>query len=372
MRLLRLGPSIVVLAALAVALVAAEAARADSITATCTPGPCGTWQATNVRLTWDVQVPGADEHVDCGLVTIAQEGTTTRTCKAVSLSMPDPPILSATVTISIDRTAPMISVAVPDVSANLFGWHTSPFGIVFQGADSSAANARSGIAACTQASYSGPDTPDASIAGTCRDRAGNVSTPLIYSFKYDATSPALAPVGATAADRSVTLRWTRSEASVEIARTPGIANEAASVVYRGPAESFVDKRVKNGITYQYRATVTDVAGHATTQAISARPVRGLLTPADGARVAGAPSVAWTQILNADYYNIQFYRGSKKILSVWPRTTTYALKSTWKFQGRRFKLAPGAYRVYIWPGFGAFAKQRYGRIVGSRTFVVRPR
>ncbi len=371
MSVLRLRPLIGAFAALTVAAIGVQTARAESITATCTPGPCGTWQATNVRLTWDVLVPGADETVDCGLVTITQEGTTRRTCKALSLSMPDP-ILSATVTISIDKTAPVVIAAVPGVTPNLLGWHTSPFGIVFQGADSSTTTSTSGIAACTQASYSGPDTPGTSVSGTCRDRAGNLSPPLIYSFKYDATSPALAPVGATTADRAVTLRWKRSEAPVEIARTPGIANEAASVVYRGPAESFVDKRVKNGITYQYRATVTDVAGHATTQAVTARPARGLLAPANGARVTGAPRLAWTQILNADYYNIQLFRGSKKILSVWPRTTAYALRSGWRFQGKRFRLTPGTYRVYVWPGFGAFAKQRYGRIVGSRTFVVRAR
>ena len=370
MRLLRLGPSIVALASLAVAAIAVETARADSITATCTPGPCGTWQATNVKLTWDVQVPAAAAHVDCGLFTITQEGTTSKTCTAVDLSAM--PILFATVTISIDKTSPKVIAAVPEASPNLFGWHTSPFGIVFQGADSSAANAASGIAACTQASYSGPDTPDTSIAGTCRDRAGNVSTPLTYSFKYDATSPALAPVNARADDRAVTLRWTRSEAPVEIARTPGIANEAASVVYRGPAESFIDTKVKNGITYQYRATVVDAAGHAAIQTIRARPSRGLLEPANGARVTSPPRLTWTEIRNADYYNVQIYRGSKKVLSVWPKKTVYALRSGWRFQGHRVKLAPGAYRVFVWPGFGALTKQRYGRIVGSLTFVVRPR
>ena len=199
-----------------------------------------------------------------------------------------------------------------------------------------------------------------------------MSAPFTHTFKYDATTPALAPLAAEVDDRMVKLQWTRSEAPVEIARTPGIGDEAASVVYRGPAEAFTDTNVKNAVTYQYRATVTDAAGHVATQVVGARPFRGFFEPANGERVTSAPRLAWTEIRNADYYNIQVYRGSKKILSVWPRTTAYALRSDWRFQGRRFRLTPGTYRVYVWPGFGAFAKQRYGRIVGNRTFVVRTR
>lgn len=360
--------ALALLAALLLMALAAETARADSITATCTPGPCGSWQATNVRLEWQVQVAGADSTAGCELSTITQEGSVPKTCTASSLSTG--PLVSTVATIRIDKTVPTVTAAAPGARPNALGWQTSPFDVVFQGSDASTANTTSGIAACTAISYSGPDTSNGSISGTCRDRAGNVSAPLAYPFKYDATPPALGPLNANADDRAVTLRWTRSEAAIEITRTPGIAHQATSVVYRGPARSFLDRKVRNGTTYQYRATVTDAAGHATTQAISAKPTRGLLEPANGARVAGAPKLTWTQIRNADYYNLQVYRGGRKVLSVWPKTTAFALRSSWRFQGDRFWLTPGTYRVFVWPGFGAFAKQRYGRIVGSRSFVVR--
>ena len=48
---------------------------------------------------------------------------------------------------------------------------------------------------CQTLPYAGPDSGVASVAGTCRDHAGNVSNPFAYGLKYDATAPAV-----TAAD----------------------------------------------------------------------------------------------------------------------------------------------------------------------------
>ncbi len=358
---------IALLAALPIILLATESADAGNITATCTPGPCNAWKSTDVTLKWvlqDVFTTGCDILPP----PFTQEGTHSATCTGMDTEG----AISRTAIIKIDKTQPRVTSVVPTIGPNVFGWHTGAVAFTFVGTDASQAATTSGIVGCTQVAYSGPDTPATSVQGTCRDGAGNVSVLAAHSFKYDATPPTLAPLGAEADDRLVRLRWTRSEAPVEIIRTPGIADEAESVVYRGSADSFSDTKVKNAVTYQYRATVTDAAGNAAIQTISARPSRGFLEPANGARVTSPPRLTWTEIRNADYYNVQIHRGSKKVLSVWPKKTVYALRTTWKFQGTRFKLAPGAYRVYIWPGFGAFAKQRYGRIVGSRTFVVRPR
>ena len=363
---------LVLLAAVPVTLLFVDAGHAVDVTATCTPGPCNTWRASDVTLVWTQESGSFFKDGECNPTPppFTVEGSVPRSCTVTNALQTES--VRREVTIQIDKTAPRVIGAIPSLGPNALGWQLSAVAFAFVGTDASQANATSGIAGCSQIPYSGPDTPAASIQGTCRDGAGNISPPYAHTFKYDATPPTLTPLTAEADDRVVALQWTRPEAPIEIARTPGIGDEATSVVYRGPAESFIDTKVKNSVTYQYRATVTDQAGHATTQVVGARPFRGFFAPANGARVTGAPRLAWTEIRNAGYYNIQLFRGSKKILSVWPKTTAYALRSTWKFQGTRFKLAPGAYRVYIWPGFGAFAKQRYGRIVGSRTFVVRPR
>lgn len=350
-------------------MVESRALAASSIAPICTPAPCNTWQQTDVSLQWNLVEIHSTTGCEQAPAPFKQEGRWTVTCSGLdSLDQP----ISRTAIILIDKTPPKVAQAIGSPMPNALGWHTSAVNLSFQGTDTGQVAPTSGIASCTQAIYSGPDTAIASMLGTCRDVAGNVSESFTHTFKYDATPPALAPLAAEVDDRVVKLRWTGAEAPIAIARTPGIGDEAASVVYRGSGEAFTDANVKNSVSYEYRATVTDAAGHVATQVVGARPFRGFFAPADGARVTGAPRLAWTEIRNAGYYNIQLFRGSKKILSVWPKTTAYALRSTWKFQGTRFKLAPGAYRVYIWPGFGAFAKQRYGRIVGSRTFVVRPR
>jgi hypothetical protein len=59
----------------------------------------------------------------------------------------------------------------------------------------------------------------------------------------------------------------------------------------------------------------------------------------------------------------------KILTVWPKKTSFVLKQTWKFSGVRYRLRPGFYRWYVWPGFGARAAVDYGPLMGSSTFAV---
>lgn len=84
-----------------------------------------------------------------------------------------------------DATAPVISGAAPDHPANASGWFNSPVRLDLQAND-----ATSGIADCPLLSYGGPDTAGVSLAGSCRDRAGNSSS-RTFEIKYDATRPAV-------------------------------------------------------------------------------------------------------------------------------------------------------------------------------------
>ena len=81
-------------------------------------------------------------------------------------------------------------------------------------------------------------------------------------------------------------------------------------------------------------------------------------------------LAWRKVQGASYYNVQLYRGNRKILSLWPNRTSFRLPKTWSFEGRSYLLAAGRYRWYVWPGLGPRSKQRYGALLGSSTFVVR--
>ncbi|MBV9805388.1 MAG: hypothetical protein JO130_19470 [Solirubrobacterales bacterium] len=79
----------------------------------------------------------------------------------------------------------------------------------------------------------------------------------------------------------------------------------------------------------------------------------------------------TRIARADttYYNVQSYRDGAKILSVWPAKARLLLRRRWRYDGHRYRLKPGRYRWYVWPGFGKRRAARYGPMIGSSTFVV---
>jgi hypothetical protein len=93
----------------------------------------------------------------------------------------------------------------------------------------------------------------------------------------------------------------------------------------------------------------------------------LVAPADGARVTSPPTLRWRRASSATYYNVQLYRNGHKVLSVWPGSNHVTLQRHWVFQGRSFTLSAGAYRWYVWPGFGPHRAQKYGSPLGSSTF-----
>jgi len=82
-----------------------------------------------------------------------------------------------------------------------------------------------------------------------------------------------------------------------------------------------------------------------------------------------PRLVWAAVAQARYYNIQLFRGTMKILSAWPVKTTLSLHATWTFNHVRYRLTPGVYRWYVWPGFGAQAAANYGPTLGSSSFVI---
>ena len=103
---------------------------------------------------------------------------------------------AATVELKIkrDATPPVVTGGAPARAADVDGWYNRAVGLTFAGSDLT-----SGIDSCTSTTYGGPDSATASVAGTCVDKAGNVSAPLSYGLKYDATAPSVVRVRARAA-----------------------------------------------------------------------------------------------------------------------------------------------------------------------------
>ena len=272
---------------------------------------------------------------------------------------------TGSVAFKYDATAPVVTPA-PDRAPDARGWYRKPLTVSFAGSDLT-----SGIASCTApVRYAGPDLAQAAVVGSCRDRAGNVAEGG-YAFPYDATAPRLARVKAQVGKGLARIDWERAEdvVRVELLRSPGINGARRTVVYEGNGAGFVDRTVKPGVRYRYELSVADLAGNVASKAVTALERAALYSPAAGAVVRKPPLLRWRAVRGATFYNVQLYRNGVKVLSTWPKAASLRLARTWTYAGTRRRLEPGRYRWYVWGARGPREQPRYGRALGSSTFVV---
>jgi hypothetical protein len=268
----------------------------------------------------------------------------------------------ATFSLQYDATAPSVTLALarpPDAN----GWYNHPVAATASGSDSG-----SGIDSCSGGSYDGAANDNASLSGTCKDNAGNSASASV-TFKYDATPPSVTQVVAAPGNGIVTLHWTISaDSSVTVKRTAGKKGAPTTTVYHGTGESFTDKRLTNGLRYHYSLSAVDQAGNTAAASTTAVPL-ALSTPAKGTKLRNPPKLTWAKVVGASYYNVQLFNAGKKILSVWPLSTSLKLPRTWTFAGKRHRLVPGTYRWYVWPGYGPRQASKYGKLLGGSAFVI---
>ncbi len=93
------------------------------------------------------------------------------------------------------------------------------------------------------------------------------------------------------------------------------------------------------------------------------------SPQNGQRLASPPLLRWAPVGEASYFNVQLWRGKQKVLSAWPTLAHLQLTRSWVYDGKKQRLVPGVYTWYVWPGLGSRAEDRYGAMLGSRSFVV---
>jgi hypothetical protein len=318
------------------------------------------WYRSNVTVNWTVL--GAETSTGCDAKTLTADTLGTKlTCTAVNGG--DETIKS--VTIKLDKTPPAAGAA-PDRPPDANGWYNRALTVAFSGTD-----ATSGIANCSSTPYSGPDGAAVVIAGSCQDLAGNVSSGS-YTFKYDATAPTLFSVSATLGNRSAQVAWRKSADTqlVEVLRAPGRDGAGESVIYRGAETGVRDTGLVVGRKYEYRVAGVDEAANRAEQKVGLVATGPLLSPAPAQSVTSPPMLVWTPVRKASYYNVQLYRGGRRVMSAWPDRPSYRLRRTWLYKGRRYRLRPGLYRWYVWPGYGRISDARYPRRpLGGSTFVV---
>ena len=330
----------------------------------CTPAPCGGWHRGPVTVRW--QIPFATGVLDGTCIAVATFYADTRGTTSLCTAwqgLPDTGSSSSDVVIKIDATPPVVT-AVTDRPPDHAGWFNHPLGVRFLGGD-----ATSGVASCDTGSYGGPEAVGAVVAGSCHDVAGNVGTGSL-ALNYDATPPAAPQVAARPGNGTVELDWSVAPdaEAVEVTRLAHAAGPSA--IFDGGTHRFTDRRLRNKARYRYAITAVDRAGNRAQTVVSAVPTASkLLTPALGARLVAAPLLQWKPVKRAAYYNVQLFRGKRKLLSRWPTVAQLQLDGSWRFDGRSRRLAPGRYRWFVWPGYGKRAERRYGKRLGTSTFTV---
>jgi hypothetical protein len=266
-----------------------------------------------------------------------------------------------------DAKPPTVGAASFERPPDANGWYNKPIKITFSGSDDVSG------ASCSSTTYAGPDNASATVTGSCVDGAGNTSGAATSpAFKYDSTPPKLSNVAVSANDKYVALTWSASPdtTSVTVTRTPGTTGADPSNVYTGLASRYDDHSVQNKVRYTYAIQAVDQAANTTVETVTVVPAAALYSPAQGAVVRSAPMLAWRAVRGATYYNVQLFRGRRKILSAWPVKPKYRLKRAWAFHGKKYKLTPGSYEWRVWPGLGKRAANKYGPLIGHSTFAFR--
>jgi hypothetical protein len=210
-----------------------------------------------------------------------------------------------------------------------------------------------------------------------RDAVGNLSAAISHGWTVDTAAPettlASAPKSATT-DTSATFTFSASESGTFECRLDGapFALCASPKSYSGLSRA----------DHEFEVRAVDAAGNADatpsahawkiTAPAAKKTTSALLSPKAGARVTRPPLLVWRRNARARYYNVQIYRGNRKVFSGWPRRNRLQLRARWKYLGRKQRLVAGSYRWYVWPGLGPPSARNYGPLIGQSTFVVRRR
>jgi hypothetical protein len=135
----------------------------------------------------DVTASGADAMsgiASCTTVTYSGPGSGSASASGTCTDNAGNVSAPKTLSFQYDATPPSVSAA-PARAADAGDWYNHPVDVAFSGTD-----ALSGLDSCTSGSYSGPDNGSATVAGSCRDKAGNTAA-ATFALRYDSTPPSI-------------------------------------------------------------------------------------------------------------------------------------------------------------------------------------
>jgi hypothetical protein len=89
------------------------------------------------------------------------------------------------------------------------------------------------------------------------------------------------------------------------------------------------------------------AARTANQPPSAAPPTGPPRQSIGLGATTVRTLAWAPVPGATRYELQLYRGSKRVLIERTRSTRFTLPERWRHAGRVVRLEPGRYRWNVW-------------------------
>ena len=321
-------------------------------------------------------------------------GKTTVTCNASDISG-NSGHASFAVTV-VDTTAPRLNVPTAITMTSQTSLPASDSTIAAFLASANASDLVDGKVLVTNDAPASFPIGSTTITFTATDKSGNktVASSSVTLTIVNVPPPVVTdakpptPVGkltARGSNGTVTLTWVPpGDADFDhVVVEQSTAGSPLASVYSGAANTYAARGLKNGVEYRFVVVSYDKKGNASAEsAVVATPVAPMLVqPKNGAVTKKPPTLTWRSVAGASYYNVQLYRlpslqttnrlvSGLKILSVWPTTLSVHLATKWTFSKKTYRLSPGLYRWYVWPGFGPRAEVKYGPALGQSTFVVR--
>jgi hypothetical protein len=268
------------------------------------------------------------------------------------------------------------SISPPSIMLNVSGeagdngWYRSNVSVSWTVSDPTGISSSSGC----EPRFLTSDTDGTTLTCSASNKAKPpLSNSVSVTIKIDRTPPRLSNVSEAPRDGANVLQW-RSTSRTDTFRIERSARrgKAPPHIFRSiRGTSFRDTSIQNGREYVYTVVARDGAGNVS------RGVRVLALPKVlmleklpyVPRVSVSPILRWKAVPGAPYYHVQLFRDGKRILAAWPRGPQLALRPTWSWGGRRYRLDRGTYRWYVWAGVGARSSAHY-KPLGTAAFAMR--
>lgn len=102
---------------------------------------------------------------------------------------------------------------------------------------------------------------------------------------------------------------------------------------------------------------TPIQHTAARQTVESTPRTVRRQPVRAPTVRIVRTLAWAPVSGAGSYEIQLFRGSRRVFLTRKRETRLVVGPSWRYAGETFRLVPGTYRWYVWPVAASGARRK---------------